>query len=126
MTPKWLNLLYGKPTKTQILRNFYFLKVAMALVCQKCILEKFRESGKKFSIVFMGLLSCEELKSTDWYKAARLSTEIILFIKLSLAAFILNSIGEDWFKMIGIERFFESISRKFSFNGISAILAMAL
>ena len=41
-------------------------------------------------------------------------------------SFILNSIGLNLFKIIGMAKFSESISKNFSSRGSSAILAIAL
>ena len=62
------------------------------------------------SIVSLGLFNCSELKSADMNNAARLSTGINFSEKLLFAALILKSIGDAWFKIIGIDKFFLSIS----------------
>ena len=46
--------------------------------------------------------------------------------KLSFAALILKSIGDDWFSIIGIAKFFESTFKKSGFKGSSAILSIEL
>ena len=52
MSPKWPNLVYGKPWKTQIFRKFCFREDVVILGCPKCILGKFRIFLKTFKNFF--------------------------------------------------------------------------
>ncbi len=52
-TPKWPNLVYGKPWKTVILRIFQFLMALIILGCPKCIQGKFKTYLKNFEMCFI-------------------------------------------------------------------------
>ena len=65
MSPKLHNSVYGKHSKTQILRNFRFLKVVMVLGYPKYILGKFGIFLKNFYFFF-------NFFTTPWTFSARI------------------------------------------------------
>ena len=58
--------------------------------------------------IFDGSLNSSELKSTNWYKAAKLSALIIPLLYAACAAFKRNPISVELLKIIGIDKFIGS------------------